>query len=122
MIIQKIGVAYERKFNLGNYEHCQLAAHAWGGVEQGDDIDDCFNLLFDIAKEKVKDNVPPSYKAHTPNYTETFTKYGKTVDKSALIASVAKDAEQFEEPIDDTPDEYPDPTDDDIYTYNKLGR
>lgn len=114
MIIQKIGVAYERKFNLGNYEHCQLAAHVWAGVEQGDEIEDCFNLLFDIAKEKVKANIPPSYKANTPNYTETFTKYGKTVDKSALIASVASDAQEVDDDFD--------PTDDDIYTYNKLGR
>jgi hypothetical protein len=100
MIIQKIGVAYERKFNLGNYEHCQLAAHVWAGVEQGDDIDDCFNLLFDIAKEKVKDNVPPSYKAHTPNYTETFSKYGKKVDNKSLINTAASVDEDFD-PVGD---------------------
>ena len=96
MIIGKIGVAYERKVNLGNYEHCQLAAHVWAGVEQGDEIDDCFNLLFDIAKEKVKDNLPPSYKTNTPNYTETFTKYGKKVDKSELINTAASIDEDFD--------------------------
>ena len=104
MNIHKIGVAYERKFNLGNYEHCQLAAHIWAGVEQGDEIDDCFNLLFDIAKEKVKDNLPPSYKANTPNYTETFTKYGKKVDKSEFISSIADDTKLVDEPIDDDPE------------------
>jgi hypothetical protein len=109
MIIQKIGVAYHRKFNLGNYEACELAAHIWAGVEQGEEVDDCFNLLFDIAKEKVKDNVPPSYKANTPNYTETFTKYGKTVNKSELINTAASVDEDF------------DPTDDhdDIYTFGR---
>jgi hypothetical protein len=99
MIIQKIGVQYNRKFNLGNYEACELAAHVWGAVEQNDEVDDCFNLLFDIAKEKVKDNVPPSYKAHTPNYTETFTKYGKAVDKS-LINTAASVDDDFD-PTDD---------------------
>lgn len=105
MIIQKIGVDYARKFNLGNYESCELAAHIWAGVEQGENIDDCFNLLFDIAKEKVKDNVPPSYKASKPNYTETFTKYGKTVEKSALLASIKSDSDYIEDPIDDDPQE-----------------
>ena len=117
MNIQKIGVQYNRKFNLGNYESCELSAHIWAGVEQGDDVDDCFNLLFDIAKQKVKANIPPSYKATQANYTETFTKYGKTVDKvdkSGLIASVASDAQEVDDDFD--------PTDDDIYTYNKLGR
>ena len=48
-------------------------------------------------------------KKHTPDYTESFTKYGQKADKSELIASIADDSNLVDEPIHDEPDEYPDP-------------
>jgi hypothetical protein len=42
-------------------------------------------INFEVAKETVKINGPPSYKKHTPDYTESFTKYGQKVDKSELL-------------------------------------
>jgi len=67
MRLEKVGAEYKRKFNLGNYESAEIGAIIWA-----------------IAKETVKINVPPSYKKHTPDYTESFTKYGQKVDKSEL--------------------------------------
>jgi hypothetical protein len=93
MRFEKVGVHYNRKFNLGNYESADISADMWASCEEGDDIGEVFDTLFAVAKETVKINVPPSYKKHTPDYTESFTKYGQKVDKSELIASIANDSE-----------------------------
>ena len=109
MRLEKVGAEYRRKFNLGNYEAAEIGAIIWASCDEGDDIGDVFDSLFEVAKETVKINVPPSYKKHTPDYTESFTKYGQKVDKSELIASIADDSNLVDEPIHDEPDEYPDP-------------
>ena len=109
MRLEKVGAEYRRKFNLGNYEAAEIGAIIWASCDEGDDIGDVFDSLFEVAKETVKINVPPSYKKHTPDYTESFTKYGQKVDKSELIASIADDSNLVDEPIDDEPDEYSDP-------------
>lgn len=97
MKIEKVGVHYNRKFNLGNYESADISADIWATCDERDEVGEVFDLLFDIAKEAVKDNVPPSYKKHTPNYTESFTKYGQKIDKSKLIDSIANDFELGED-------------------------
>jgi len=107
MRIEKVGVHYNRKFNLGNYESADISADIWASCDEGDDIGEVFDTLFEVAKETVKINVPPSYKKHTSNYTESFTKYGQKVDKSELVASITDDFELVDEPIDDDPDPYP---------------
>jgi hypothetical protein len=86
MIIDKIGAEYRRKFNLGNFESAEIGAIIWASVETGDDVGECYDLIFDIAKETVKNNVPPSYKKHTPNYSESFKKYRQDVSKTDLNA------------------------------------
>jgi hypothetical protein len=93
MRLEKVGAEYKRKFNLGNYEAAEIGAIIWASCDEGDDIGEVFDTLFEVAKETVKINVPPSYKKHTPDYTESFTKYGQKVDKSELIASIANDSE-----------------------------
>jgi len=86
MIIDKIGAEYKRKLNLGNYEHAEIGAIIWASVEHGDDVGECYDTIFEIAKETVKINVPPTYKKNTPNYSETFTKLGVKVAKEDLEA------------------------------------
>ncbi len=101
MRLEKVGAEYRRKFNLGNYEAAEIGAVIWASCDEGDDIGEVFDALFEVAKETVKINVPPSYKKHTPDYTESFTKYGKKADKSELITSIADDTELVDETEDD---------------------
>lgn len=103
MRFEKGGVHYNRKFNLGNYESADISADMWASCEEGDDIGEVFDTLFAVAKEMVKNNVPPSYKKHTPNYEETFTKYGQKVDKSELIASIDDDSDLVDDSVDEIP-------------------
>jgi hypothetical protein len=84
MRVEKVGAEYRRKFNLGNYETAEIGAIIWASCDEGDDIGEVFDTLFEVAKETVKINVPPSYKKHTPDYTESFWRYGQKVDKSEL--------------------------------------
>jgi len=86
MKFDKVGAEYRRKFNLGNYESAEIGAVIWASLDEGDDIGEVFDVAFDIAKETVKNNVPPSYTKNKPEYSETFTKYGKKIDKSELEA------------------------------------
>jgi hypothetical protein len=86
MRIEKIGAEYKRKFNLGSYESAEIAAMLWAATDEGDDVGECYDTLFAIAKETVKINLPPTYKANNPNYSESFTKYGAKVAKEELEA------------------------------------
>jgi hypothetical protein len=86
MRIEKIGAEYRRKFNLGNFESAEIGAIIWATLDQGDDVGECYDAVFAVAKETVKINVPPSYKAHTPNYTESFKKLGQAAEKGELLA------------------------------------
>lgn len=86
MRIEKIGAEYKRKFNLGNYEAAEIGAIIWASTDDGDDVGEVFDTLFEVAKETVKINIPPSYKKHTPDYTESFTKYGQKAEKNDLLA------------------------------------
>ena len=101
MRFEKVGAEYRRKFNLGNYESAEIGTMIWVSCDEGDDIGEVYDTIFAVAKETVKNNVPPSYKKHTPNYEETFTKYGQRVDKSELIASIDDDSNLVDEPIND---------------------
>jgi predicted GTPase len=86
MIIDKIGAEYKRKLNLTNYESAELGAMVWASVEHGDDVGECYDTIFSIAKETVEINTPPSYKKNNPSYSESFTKYGVKVAKEKLEA------------------------------------
>lgn len=85
MRIEKIGAEYRRKFNLGNFESAEIGAIIWATTDQDDDVGECYDTLFAVAKETVKINIPPSYKAHTPSYTESFKKFGQAIDKDELL-------------------------------------
>jgi len=87
MRIEKIGAEYKRKFNLGNFESAEIAAMLWATTDEGDDVGECYDALFAIAKETVKINLPPTYKANTPNYSESFTRHGAKVDKKDLLST-----------------------------------
>ena len=101
MGIEKVGAEYKRKFNLGDFESAEIGAIIWASTDEGDDVGEVYETLFEVAKETVKINIPPSYKKHTPDYTESFTKYGKKVDKSELVSSIADDSGLEDEPIDE---------------------
>jgi len=89
MIIDKIGAEYKRKLNLTNYESAELGAIVWASVEHGDDVGECYDTIFSIAKETVEINTPPSYKKNNPSYSESFTKYGVKVDKKDLLSTAS---------------------------------
>jgi hypothetical protein len=58
MIYTSVAVSYERKVNLGNYEHCTVSASLWAKVEEDEDVEGCMHMLFAHCKEVAAQQVP----------------------------------------------------------------
>lgn len=70
MRVGKIAVEYRRKFNLGNYESMELGITMWGAVDENEDPEAVAQMLWEQAKNSVKEQAMPvlkgvSYKAET---------------------------------------------------------
>jgi len=82
--INYLTVEYERKFNLGNFESVGISAGVQAKVED-ENPQEVLQLLMDIAKETVRNNIPPSYRNCNPSVTETFFKNGQRCDRRAKL-------------------------------------
>ncbi len=97
--INYLTVNYERRFNLGNFESAGINAGVQAKVED-ENPQEVLQLLMDIAKETVKNNIPPSYGNHNPNVTETFYKNGQRCDPTAKLLGTAPDRAETNNPSD----------------------
>ena len=76
MIYTSCAVSYERKTNLGNYEHCTVQASLWAKVEEDEDPEGCMELMFAQCKEVAARQVPKRLKPPT-----IVTYQGEIVDE-----------------------------------------
>jgi hypothetical protein len=51
MIYTTVSVGYERKINLGDYEHCTVSASLWARVDEEEDINGVMALMFQDCKK-----------------------------------------------------------------------
>ncbi|XWK89462.1 MAG: hypothetical protein U7127_05190 [Phormidium sp.] len=54
MRIKAIGVNYERKFNLGNYNSVVIGCSLWANIDEDEDEDGCIQILQDKCREAVR--------------------------------------------------------------------
>ena len=66
-----VSVGYSRKFNLGNYEGVEISVNMWASVDDDEDADQVVAFCFEQAKQHVKANVPPGYKASSAATVQT---------------------------------------------------
>jgi len=85
MIIKTAAVEYSRKFNLGNYESCEISASLWANIEEGEDESGVMEYLFQNCKAQVQANIPPSYKRSNTNVSTTFYKNGTEVSSQKAL-------------------------------------
>jgi len=58
MIYTSCAVSYERKTNLGNYEHCTVQAGLWAKIEEEEDPEGCMHMMFAQCKEVAAQQIP----------------------------------------------------------------
>jgi hypothetical protein len=85
MIIKTAAVEYSRKFNLGNYESCEISASLWANIEESEDESGVMEYLFQNCKAQVQANIPPSYKRSNANTSTTFYKNGTEVNSQKAL-------------------------------------
>lgn len=54
MRIKAIGVNYERKFNLGDYNSAVIGCSLWANIDADEDEDTCTLILQDKCREAVR--------------------------------------------------------------------
>jgi hypothetical protein len=69
MRIKAIGVNYERKFNLGNYNSVVIGCSLWANIDEDEDEDTCILILQDKCREAVRSEYR---KAKDTKPAETF--------------------------------------------------
>jgi hypothetical protein len=72
MIVTSVAVSYERKTNLGNWQHCVVSASCWAKVEEEENAEDVMNFLFMECKAVAAAQVPRKPTSDTVN---TAVKY-----------------------------------------------
>lgn len=50
---------YARKLNLGDYNSADIEFSAWGELEEGDDLQEELDILFEILRDNVKRRAVP---------------------------------------------------------------
>lgn len=69
MRIKAIGVNYERKFNLGNYNSAVIGCSLWANIDEDEDEDGCIQIMQDKCREAVRSEYR---KAKDSKPSETF--------------------------------------------------
>jgi len=70
--IDKVSVTYGRKFNLGDYNSANIAVTIWADVDDGVDLDDTMNRLWQMAKDNVKAQALPLVGNHEAQVEQIF--------------------------------------------------
>ena len=72
----KIGVTYERKVNLGNYQSATIGVSVWVDVEDGD-VRDCIDYGQALCREKAENEIRRLYAPDPTNTSITIHNGGR---------------------------------------------